>query len=101
MAKEETAEVKKEQPDQKVIKSAKGSSVDWPIEVVSQDGDKFHDNDVKFEVGHKKAVELVKAKRVVLSTKGKKQLEDLEEKGFINKELLKGVLGLMIFLMSF
>lgn len=101
--KDEVKKGKGEQPDQKVLKSSKDASVDWPVEVVSEDGDKYHENDVTFEVGHKKAIELVKKKIVRLEEKGKAQLKKLEEEKVVTKDQLKGVLYAiaLMFLVSF
>lgn len=99
---DEKEEVKKgKSKELETLKSTKDSSVDWPVEVVSQDGDKFHENDVHFDVGHKKAIELVKLGRVSLSKKGKDQLAKLEEDGYVTKAQLKGILGMLLFLFLF
>lgn len=83
MAKEEIKKM-----EEKPLKQAKTASVDYMVEVESQDGDKYHDNGVKFEVGHKNAQLLEARGWAKITAKGKAKLEELKAAGFIAVILL-------------
>jgi hypothetical protein len=68
MAKEEK-EKSAEAGNEKKIDVAKDAHVGVPVTVISLDGDPYHENGAEFEVGLKKAEELVKRGWVKLKDK--------------------------------
>lgn len=59
-------------------------SVDFPVEVEATDKDVYHETGAKFEVGHKKALQLEKLDRVEITSKGKEKIKELKEAGFLS-----------------